>query len=64
MLAYWQVPECPVNGDDLIALGVKPGKDLGNMLKQARDYWADNNFRPLKQDLLDWVITEFNIKQE
>jgi len=64
MLAYWQVPECPVNGDDLIALGVKPGKDLGNMLKQARDYWADNNFRPLKQDLLDWVMTKFNIKQE
>jgi len=64
MLATWQVPECPVNGDDLIALGVKPGKDLGHMLKQARDYWADNNFKPLKQDLLDWVITKFNIKQE
>lgn len=61
MLATWQVPECPVNGDDLIALGVKPGKDLGHMLKQARDYWADNNFKPLKQDVVAWVKITFNI---
>lgn len=64
MLATWKVPECPVNGDDLIAQGVQPGKLLGSMLKQAKNYWADGNFQSSKQDLLDWVITKFNIKQE
>tara|TARA_B110000503_G_C6869932_1_gene298213 strand:+ start:76 stop:489 length:414 start_codon:yes stop_codon:yes gene_type:complete len=64
MLATWKVPECPVNGDDLIAQGVQPGKLLGRMLKQAKNYWADGNFQSSKQDLLDWVITKFNIKQE
>ena len=64
MLAYWQVPVFPINGNDLIARGVKPGKLLGSMLKQAKNHWADSNFPSSKQDLLDWVITEFNIKQE
>ena len=64
MLASWQVPVFPINGNDLIAQGAQPGKLLGNMLKQAKNHWADSNFQSSKQDLLDWVITEFNIKQE
>ena len=64
MLASWQVPVFPINGNDLIAQGAQPGKLLGSMLKQAKNHWADSNFRSSKQDLLDWVITEFNIKQE
>ena len=64
MLASWQVPVFPINGNDLIAQGAQPGKLLGSMLKQAKNHWADGNFRSSKQDLLDWVITEFDIKQE
>ena len=64
MLASWQVPVFPINGNDLIAQGAQPGKLLGSMLKQAKNHWADSNFQSSKQDLLDWVITEFDIKQE
>ena len=47
-----QFPDCPVTGDDLIALGYKPGKDMGNMLCRLHEKWVDSKYRLSKEQLL------------
>lgn len=41
---YWQAPEFPVRGEDLIATGIKPGPDLGKTLKKLEDKWIAKDF--------------------
>jgi hypothetical protein len=38
-LKAWTVPVFPVTGDDLIALGMKPGKIMGSTLVSAKYTW-------------------------
>jgi putative nucleotidyltransferase with HDIG domain len=35
-------PNLPINGNDLLALGFKPGPSIGNVLKAVTDKWYDN----------------------
>lgn len=48
----WQIPEFPVNGEDLISHGIKPGKDMGTLLRKLEAYWEENDYVPGKQELL------------
>jgi hypothetical protein len=44
VIKTWTVPTFPLNGNDLIAAGVKPGKAIGDILKMARVAWACGHF--------------------
>lgn len=48
----WEIPEFPVNGQDLLDKGMKPGKDLGDYLRQLRKEWKDSNFTLSREELL------------
>jgi poly(A) polymerase len=48
----WRVPEFPVTGDDLIALGLKPGKELGEKLKVLEEMWEKSSYGLSKEELL------------
>eukprot|EP00039_Didymoeca_costata_P002982 m.64305 g.64305 ORF g.64305 m.64305 type:complete len:412 (-) comp11639_c0_seq1:13-1248(-) len=51
-LTRWEVPVCPVRGKDIIAAGVKPGKEVGKALQQLRTSWKDSRFTKPREILL------------
>lgn len=51
-LEDWNVPVFPVNGNDMMARGVKPGPDMGNKLRMLREVWMASRFSMNKSDLL------------
>jgi poly(A) polymerase len=55
MIAFastWQPPKFPLSGDDLIALGIKPGKEMGELLRTLEDAWEAGDYKPTKEELL------------
>lgn len=53
-LVHWEFPPFPVNGNDLIAAGLK-GKAVGNALEMMKDAWADSGYQASKQKLMGMV---------
>jgi tRNA nucleotidyltransferase/poly(A) polymerase len=51
-LQYVNVPEFPVTGKDLIALGIKSGPNLGILLAKLKQIWQQSRFKASKEDLL------------
>jgi tRNA nucleotidyltransferase (CCA-adding enzyme) len=45
-------PKFPVNGQDLMDLGVAPGPAMGAILKTLRDTWKSTRFEATKEQLL------------
>lgn len=54
-LAQWVFEPFPVNGNDLMALGIKPGFAMGVMLSQLKEDWGQSGFSATKEELLDIV---------
>lgn len=52
MLTVWTVPVFPVNGDDLLALGYKPGGVLGDTLRYLKMVWAESDYHMTREELL------------
>ena len=46
---------CPINGDDLIKIGYKKGKYLGDCLREVVQYWERNNYLHNKDDLIKYA---------
>jgi poly(A) polymerase len=46
-------PTLPVSGQDLLALGIEAGRNLGEKLKSLKDAWIASDFTLTKQALLD-----------
>jgi poly(A) polymerase len=42
----WPVPEFPLAGRDALALGMKPGPDVGNLLGEIEAWWVAQDFEP------------------
>jgi len=51
-LRNWTRPEFPVTGADLIALGYRPGRELGDALTQLRQAWVESDFSISRETLL------------
>ncbi|RFC67477.1 MULTISPECIES: CCA tRNA nucleotidyltransferase [Mesorhizobium] len=49
----WKKPELPVKGNDLIALGLETGPQLGKALRSLEEVWADSGFVLNRQALLE-----------
>lgn len=45
-------PVFPVNGQDLMGQGMKPGPDMGRKLKDLREAWKRSRFQLTKEELL------------
>lgn len=50
---FMEVPVFPIYGRDLIAFGVQPGRELGQMLRDLETKWKDSDFRLSRDDLLE-----------
>lgn len=55
VLEEWEVPVFPVSGADLISVGMKPGPQMGQMLNDLKQRWANHEYMPTQQDLLQVV---------
>jgi tRNA nucleotidyltransferase (CCA-adding enzyme) len=51
-LEVWEVPRFPVTGADLIARGMKPGPDMGRVIKDLTRKWKDSDYTLSVDDLL------------
>ena len=40
----WQAPKFPLTGADVLALGVKPGADVGWLLGAVEEWWIAGDF--------------------
>jgi poly(A) polymerase len=54
----WSIPAMPINGKDLIALGLKPGPELGETLRRLKDWWMQSDFKPDRNALLKRIEME------
>jgi len=45
----------PLKGADLINLGFKEGKKIGNALIEAKKWWVKNNCQPLKKQCIEFT---------
>lgn len=53
----WKQPEFPLKGSDIIALGVAPGPQIGEILGQIENGWVERNFADGREKLLDQAKT-------
>jgi poly(A) polymerase len=44
LVETWQAPDFPVHGQDVIALGVAPGPEVGRLLAELRRWWETGDF--------------------
>ncbi len=49
----WTRPSFPLGGADLIALGLKPGPELGALLRELEERWAADGFGAGREALLE-----------
>lgn len=49
----WEPAVFPLTGEDLIGLGLTPGPQVGILLKEAKRWWAKNDFKPDYEDCLE-----------
>lgn len=43
-IARWPVPKCPVNGEDLIRIGHRPGKVFGETIRAVTERWSQSDY--------------------
>ena len=55
----WSTPTLPVTGDDLKALGIVSGPQLGRILRDIEDWWLASDFKPGREELLERVRTDY-----
>jgi tRNA nucleotidyltransferase/poly(A) polymerase len=48
----WDIPNFPLTGHDLIASGMAPGPELGQVLRRLEDWWVASGFTASKAELL------------
>lgn len=52
------LPVFPVQGRDLIEKGMRPGKEIGEVLSDLKKDWVSSSFKMTKADLLDFPVKE------
>jgi tRNA nucleotidyltransferase (CCA-adding enzyme) len=52
-IRVYQAPTFPVNGNDLMAVGVNRGPEMGQVLQSLKTLWKQSNFEASKEDLLN-----------
>jgi poly(A) polymerase len=55
-LARLPKPDMPVSGKDLIAKGMKPGPEIGDLLARLENAWVESGFTLSREDLLARII--------
>lgn len=48
----WRIPKFPIYGGDVIAMGIKEGKMIGQILTKLENYWEEHNYIFSRDELL------------
>ena len=56
-LREWAVPKMPLNGKYLIDAGIKPGSEMGKLLRLAKDKWKESHYTMNTEELIDYVTS-------
>ena len=61
MLENWTLPEFPIGGRDIIALGVNAGPNVARLLNAVKEQWIVEGFTGLEraQELAEAQIAAF-----
>ena len=51
----WDVPAFPLDGNDLMVAGIKPGKTMGEILDRIEGWWIAQDFKPDKSACLKQI---------
>lgn len=51
----WQPPVVPINGNDLIDVGISEGKKLGEQLQRLEKLWEESDYKLTKEELLKYI---------
>lgn len=54
-LVHWVFKPFPVDGNDLIERGCKPGPEIGKLLYKLKEQWAEGGYVATKKDLLNTI---------
>jgi poly(A) polymerase len=44
MAQTWVRPRLPLTGEDIVAAGVRPGPQIGAVLREVEAWWIDSDF--------------------
>jgi poly(A) polymerase len=50
--AVWEKPVFPIQGEDILELGAKPGPKIGEILRHVEEWWILRDFRPTRNECL------------
>ena len=54
-LTVFTAPAFPVAGKDLLAIGMKPGPQIGEIITKLQDIWKQSNYEMSKEELLKQI---------
>ena len=54
-LKEWVVPKIPLTGKHLINAGIKPGSEIGRLLRLAKDKWKESYYAMNTEELIHYV---------
>ena len=52
---YYKMKRMPLNGDDLLKMGFKPGKTIGEIIARLEVFWVEKNFKCSKKECIKFV---------
>ena len=58
--ASWVPPTFPLTGEDVKALGIKPGPQIGELLTFVENWWESGEYLANRQQCLDQLFKEAN----
>ncbi len=59
----WQAPALPIGGEDIKALGVPAGPEIGTVLRDVEDWWAEGEFSADRAACLEYAKTRVENKE-
>lgn len=56
IIQKWNVPDFPLNGEDLKKAGIAPGPEMGRRLEEIEEWWIQQGFEPDKSECLKLIL--------
>lgn len=51
----WGIPIFPITGKDVLGLGYREGRQVGQILEKAEAWWEEQHYTPSKTDILNYI---------
>ena len=61
-ITNYKTKKIPLTGEDLLKMGFKPGKTIGEILASLETFWVEKNFKCSKNECIKFVQKFFTMK--